>query len=221
MAVRTVTNNPMSKVDEWSCSDDGSVFVRLSASKKDTVTIEAAQDNNVLITMRRKSERSCTGIDRSRFASVELSTKTNPLYVIAGAFALGWSVFFWIMIATTIASILTVVGVLLIVAYFLTKIARLNIRVAEDVDYRILLKSSAVPDPRDMKGLVSALMMTSPQTGQAESNHARLVVSQAPVLIQATGQQTVDANGVTWSKQDDGSYLFKEPGSDEWVPFDQ
>ena len=150
MAVRTVTNNPMSKVDEWSCSDDGSVLVRLSASKKDTVTIEAAQDNNVLITMRRKSERSCTGIDRSRFASVELSTKTNPLYVIAGVFALGWSVFFWFFEGIT-ASILTVVGILLIVAYFLTKIARLNIRVAEDVDYRILLKSSAVPDPGDMR----------------------------------------------------------------------
>lgn len=220
MAVRTVTNNPMSKVDEWSCSDDGSVLVRLSASKKDTVTIEAAQDNNVLITMRRKSERSCTGIDRSRFASVELSTKTNPLYVIAGVFALGWSVFFWFFEGIT-ASILTVVGILLIVAYFLTKIARLNIRVAEDVDYRILLKSSAVPDPGDMRRLVSALMMTSPQSGQAESNQARLVVSQTPVLIQATGQQTVDANGVTWSTQDDGSYLFKEPGSDEWVPFDR
>ena len=220
MAVRTVTNNPMSKVDEWSCSDDGSVLVRLSASKKDTVTIEAAQDNNVLITMRRKSERSCTGIDRSRFASVELSTKTNPLYVIAGVFALGWSVFFWFFEGIT-ASILTVVGILLIVAYFLTKIARLNIRVAEDVDYRILLKSSAVPDPGDMRRLVSALMMTSPQSGQAESNQARLVVSQTPVLIQATGQQTVDANGVTWNAQDDGSYLFKEPGSDEWVPFDR
>ena len=220
MAVRTVTNNPMSKVDEWSCSDDGSVLVRLSASKKDTVTIEAAQDNNVLITMRRKSERSCTGIDRSRFASVELSTKTNPLYVIAGVFALGWSVFFWFFEGIT-ASILTVVGILLIVAYFLTKIARLNIRVAEDVDYRILLKSSAVPDPGDMRRLVSALMMTSPQSGQAESNQAKLVVSQTPVLIQATGQQTVDANGVTWSTQDDGSYLFKEPGSDEWVPFDR
>ena len=220
MTVRTVTNNPMSKVDEWSCSDDGSVLVRLSASKKDTVTIEAAQDNNVLITMRRKSERSCTGIDRSRFASVELSTKTNPLYVIAGVFALGWSVFFWFFEGIT-ASILTVVGILLIVAYFLTKIARLNIRVAEDVDYRILLKSSAVPDPGDMRRLVSALMMTSPQSGQAESNQARLVVSQTPVLIQATGQQTVDANGVTWSTQDDGSYLFKEPGSDEWVPFDR
>ena len=219
MAVRTVTNNPMSKVDEWSCSDDGSVLVRLSASKRDTVTIEAAQDNNVLITMRRKSERSCTGIDRSRFASVELSTKTNPLYVIAGVFALGWSVFFWFFEEIT-ASILTVVGILLIVAYFLTKIARLNIRVAEDVDYRILLKSSAVPNPGDMKRLVSALMMTSPSTGQAESNHARLVVSQTPVLIHATGQQTTDENGVTWSKQDDGSYLFKESGSNEWVPFD-
>ena len=220
MAVRTVTNNPMSKVEEWSCSDDGSVLIRLSASKKDTVTIEAARDNNVLIMMRRKSERSCTGIDRSRFASVELSTKTNPLYIIAGVFALGWAVFFWFFEGIT-ASILTIVGVLLIAAYFLTKIARLNIRVAEDVDYRILLKSTAVPDPTDMKKLVSALMMTSPQTGQPQSNHAQLLVSQTPVLIQATGQQTVDENGVTWIREDDGSYLFKEPGSNDWVPFAQ
>ena len=220
MAVRTVTNNPMNKVDEWSCSDDGSVLVRLSASKKDTVTIEAAQDNNVLITMRRKSERSCTGIDRNRFASVELSTKTNPMYIIAGVFALGWAVFFWFFEGIA-ASILTIVGVLLIVAYFLSKIARLNIRVAEDVDYRILLKASAVPSPQEMKMLVGALMMTSPLTEQTQSNHAHLVVSQTPVLFQSVGEDSVDENGVAWSRQTDGTYMSKQPGSNEWLPFGQ
>jgi hypothetical protein len=182
----------MNKVDEWSCSEDGSVHIRLSAGNRDVVAIEATEGNNVLIMMRRKSERSCTGIDRSRFASVELSTKTNPLLIVAGVFALAWSVYFFFAYFDAMGLILLMIGVALCIAYFLTKVGRLNIRVAEDVDYRILLKSSAVPSPKEMKLLVSALMMASPSTEQTQSDHAQLVVSQTPVLIQATGQPTVD-----------------------------
>ena len=82
------------------------------------------------------------------------------------------------------------VGAIMILAYFMTKVGRLNIRVAEDVDYRILLKASAVPSPKDMKMLVSALMMAS-SAGETQSDRAQLVVSQTPMVIQATGQQPV------------------------------
>ena len=191
MATRNISNTPLNKVEEWSCSEDGSVNIRLSSGNRNVVAIEAKEDNNVLIMMKRNSERSCTGIDRSRFASVELSTKTNPVYLIAGALAILSSLYFWDWYCPGWSITMMLVGATMILAYFMTKVGRLNIRVAEDVDYRILLKASAVPSPKEMKMLVSALMMASP-TGETQSDRAQLVVSQTPMMIQATSQQPVD-----------------------------
>ena len=228
MVTRNVSSTPMTHVDRWSCSDDGTVDVVLSARKKNEIKIQASANGNLVLNMRKKSERSTTGIDRKRFASVELSTRTYPIFLVAGIFVLVTSIITWIltsdpyvgeaMILTSL--LLDVIGFILVVMYFLSKVGRLLIRVAEDLDYRIFLKSSAVPNQEQMDAMVRALMMVSsdgaPLSNAAPSPTSAMVMETGPTT--ATVPDMIDEGGVAWKRMPNGTVWYRTEDSEHWKP---
>ena len=228
MVTRNVSSTPMTHVDRWSCSDDGTVDVVLSARKKNQIKIQATANGNLILNMRKKSERSTTGVDRKRFASVELSTRTYPIFLVAGIFLLITSTFTWIltsdpdvgeaMIFTSL--LLDVFGLIFVVMYFLSKVGRLLIRVAEDLDYRIFLKSSAVPNQEKMDAMVRALMMVSsngaPLSSTVPSSTSAMVLETGPTT--ATEPDLIDENGVAWKRMPNGTVWYRTKDSEHWQP---
>lgn len=134
-------------------------------AKKAHVEIVSTLNKGIQINSRYKSEQTSIGINDNYLASVTYRKRTFPIYMILG-------ILFSISGIITLTSssddvgiivglILLVTGLVLVVLYFYTRIARISFRLADEQDYDVLLSSSAVQDSNLMQAFIQKMLMNA------------------------------------------------------------
>ena len=134
-------------------------------AKKAHIEIISKLNKGIQINSRYKSEQTSIGINDNYLASVTYRKRTFPIYMILG-------ILFSISGLITLTSssddvgiigglIVLVTGLVLVVLYFYTKIARISFRLADEQDYDLLLSSSAVQDSNLMQAFIQKMLMNA------------------------------------------------------------
>jgi hypothetical protein len=141
-----------------------------------------------------KSEKTSVSILRNAISSVEVNTKTYPIWLIIGGLILGYSLFFIGAEIETldycsnesseqylyetncdqyIPFLPQIYGMLMflvfVIIYVITKRGRIILRVQSDADFRILVSSNAIPSQVQMRSLVDTLLFIPSQGGSGQN----------------------------------------------------
>ena len=134
-------------------------------AKKAHVEIISKLNKGIQINSRYKSEQTSIGINDNYLASVTYRKRTFPIYMILGIL-FSISGLITLMNSSDFVGIIggliiLVTGLVLVVLYFYTKIARISFRLADEQDYDVLLSSSAVQDSNLMQAFIQKLLMNA------------------------------------------------------------
>jgi hypothetical protein len=81
MATITINREPFKTTNEWSTSVDGSVSLNFG-NKKNNLTFQTFGNSNITISSKFKSEKTAISVKRDAISSVEVNTKTYPIWLI-------------------------------------------------------------------------------------------------------------------------------------------
>ena len=193
MVTTTINRKPYTTTRKWSTFPDGSVDLQFG-DNKNNLSFQTFKDSNITISSKYKSEKTSVSILRNAISSVEVNTKTYPIWLIIGGLILGYSLFFigaeietldycsnesseQYLYATNcdeyIPFLPQIYGMLMflvfVIIYVITKRGRIILRVQSDADFRILVSSNAIPSQVQMRSLVDTLLFI-PSKGRSGHN---------------------------------------------------
>jgi hypothetical protein len=184
MATTTINREPFKVTNEWEIFEDGTVSLSFG-NKRNNLTFKTFGSSNITISSKFKSEKSAISVKRDAISSVEVNTKTYPIWITLALLIFLYSAIMvfpemekfdqcttsndptdpdmnlyydcdYIPFGTQFGGF---IGILLcILAYIITKRGRIILRVQSDADFRILVSSQAMPSARQMRELVNAIM---------------------------------------------------------------
>lgn len=210
MVTTTINRKPYTATRKWNVSPDGSVDLSFG-DNKNKLTFQTFRDSNITISSRYKSEKTSISIRRDALSSVEVNTKTYPIWLVIGTIILIYSLFYigpeleTIEYCTNNADqdidlsdpycddyipfIPQFSGLFwwffFFIIYVVTKRGRIILRVQSDADFRILVSSSAIPSQQQMRGLVDALLFIPTQTANLRTTG----ISNSPYQVKIQSQQ--------------------------------
>ena len=210
MVTTTINRKPYTATTKWNVSPDGSVDLSFG-DNKNKLTFQTFRDSNITISSRYKSEKTSISIRRDALSSVEVNTKTYPIWLVIGTIILIYSLFYigpeleTIEYCTNNANqdidlsdpncddyipfIPQLSGLFwwffFFIIYVVTKRGRIILRVQSDADFRILVSSSAIPSQQQMRELVDALLFIPTQT----ANLRKSGISNSPYQGNIQSQQ--------------------------------
>ena len=88
----TINRVPYSKTNEWKTSEDGTVDLNFG-NRKNNLTLQTFGDSNITITSKFKSERSAIAIKRDTISSIEVNTRTYPIWLVIAVLIFFYSAF--------------------------------------------------------------------------------------------------------------------------------
>lgn len=193
MVTTTINRKPYTTTRRWSTFPDGSVDLQFG-DNKNNLSLQTFKDSNITISSKYKSERTSVSVLRNAISSVEVNTKTYPIWLIIGGLILGYSLFFiGAEIETAdycskesseqylyetncdqyIPFLPQIYGMLMflvfVIIYVITKRGRIILRVQSDADFRILVSSNAIPSQVQMRSLVDTLLFIPSQGGSGQN----------------------------------------------------
>lgn len=181
-----INRKPFKTTNEWSTSVDGSVSLNFG-NKKNNLTFQTFGNSNITISSKFKSEKTAISVKRDAVSSVEVNTKTYPIWLIIAVLIFLYSVWLippelekfdectttedpsnpdlneyydcddYIPFETQFGGFIWII--LCILAYIITKRGRIILRVQSDADFRILVSSQAIPSASLMRELADAIML--------------------------------------------------------------
>ena len=184
MATTTINREPFKVTNKWEIFDDGTVLLDFG-DKHNNLTFKTFGSSNITISSKFKSEKTAISVKRDAISSVEVNTKTYPIWITLALLIFLYSAIMvfpemekfdqcttsdnptdpdmnsyydcdYIPFGTQFGGF---IGILLcVLAYIITKRGRIILRVQSDADFRILVSSQAIPSARQMRELVNAIM---------------------------------------------------------------
>ena len=88
----TINRVPYSKTNEWETYEDGTVDLNFG-NRKNNLTLQTFGDSNITITSKYKSERSAIAIKRDTISSIEVNTRTYPIWLVIAVLIFFYSAF--------------------------------------------------------------------------------------------------------------------------------
>jgi len=185
MATTTINREPFKTTNEWSTSVDGSVSLNFG-NKKNNLTFQTFGNSNITISSKFKSEKTAISVKRDAVSSVEVNTKTYPIWLTIAVLIFLYSAIMmfpelekfdectttedpsnpdlneyydcdYIPFGTQFGGFIGII--ICILAYIITKRGRIILRVQSDADFRILVSSQAIPSASQMRELADAIML--------------------------------------------------------------
>ena len=80
----TINRVPYAKANKWETFEDGTVDLNFG-NRKNNLTLQTRSDSNITITSKYKSERTAIAIKRDTISSIEVNTRTYPIWLIIAA----------------------------------------------------------------------------------------------------------------------------------------
>lgn len=185
MATTTINREPFKTTNEWSTSVDGSVSLKFG-NKKNKLTFQTFGNSNITISSKFKSEKTAISVKRDAISSVEVNTKTYPIWLTIAVLIFLYSAIMmfpelekfdqctvtedlsdpdlneyydcdYIPFGTQFGGFILII--ICVMAYIITKRGRIILRVQSDADFRILVSSQAIPSASQMRELADAIML--------------------------------------------------------------
>lgn len=88
----TINRVPYSKTNKWETYDDGTVDLNFG-NRKNNLTLQTFGDSNITITSKFKTERSAIAIKRDTISSIEINTRTYPIWLVIAVLIFFYSAF--------------------------------------------------------------------------------------------------------------------------------
>ena len=202
MATTTINREPFKVANKWEIFDDGTVSLDFG-DKKNNLNLKTFGSSNVTISHKFRSEKTAISVKRDTISSVEVNTKTYPIWLTLAILIFLYSAIMVFPELEKFDQCTTVdentdpdmnlyydcdyipfgtqfggfIGTLFcVLAYIITKRGRIILRVQSDADFRILVRSQAIPSARQMRELVNAIMFipnpNSPSSSISDPNKA-------------------------------------------------
>jgi hypothetical protein len=239
--VPNILDLPMTKVNDMYVNEL-ECYAEFRA-KKAQISIKSEARKGVVIRSRLKSESMLVGINDNYLASVLYRSRSFPIWLILCVLSLLLSAG---LLGSDYAWITLFMSMMFLLMFFLTKTARIVFRLADEQDYQILLKSSAVQNPDLMANFIERILMNSmdhfsgasPDAPNTETSPVKTIPAQtvsdaahemgelatqqnAPPPSSAQPQAT-DENGYEWITALSGDAYFRPVNSGaEWTLHEQ